>query len=167
MGKELKKKFRESIKKGEFTTVQQMLADNEGLLHEITPFGSWLQVAAAHGMADIAKYLIECGININFVGGMADDTAITEAAFRGHVDIVELLYEKGAAFDVSNPNRNPLFAAIYNGHYDIVKFLVEKGIDITVHYPIGQLEKVDAYEYARQFGRTEIANYLKAKLEEK
>ncbi len=49
----------------------------------------------------------------------------------------------------------------------MVKFLVENGIDITASYPIGKLDNIDAYEYARQFGQTEIANYLKEKLEER
>lgn len=52
------------------------------------------------------------------------------------------------------------------GKYDVVKYLVEKGIDFNVHYAIGELENVDAYEYARQYGQTEIAEYLKSKLEE-
>lgn len=77
-----------------------------------------------------------------------------------------LLYENGADFDVSSFYRNPLFAAIYNGHLDVARFLVEKGIDFKVHYAIGDLENVDAYEYARQYGQTEITEYLKSKLEE-
>lgn len=166
MEKEIKKVMRDSIKKGDLLTVKQILAGNKEWLNESTPFGSWLQVASAHGQYDIVKYLIACGIDINYVGGMSEDTALTQAAFRGNVDIIELLYDNGAVFDVSNANRNPLFAAIYNGHFNVVKYLVENGIDITASYPIGQLENVDAYEYARQYGQTEIANYLKTKLNE-
>ena len=40
---------------------------------------------------------------------------------------------------------------------------MENGIDITKQYKIGKLEKCDAFEYARQFGRTQIANYLMEK----
>ena len=69
--------------------------------------------------------------------------------------------ENGTYLDVSSFDRNPLFAAIYNGHIDLVRFLVENGIDLKVYYSIGELEKVDAYEYARQYGQTEIADYLK------
>lgn len=49
----------------------------------------------------------------------------------------------------------------------MAKFLIDKGIDITVSYSIGKLENVDAYEYARQFGQLEIADYIKEKLEAK
>ena len=62
---------------------------------------------------------------------------------------------------VSNAERNPLFAAVYKGHLDIVKLLVNSGIDYKATYAIGSIDKCDAYEYARQYGRTEIANYLK------
>lgn len=49
----------------------------------------------------------------------------------------------------------------------MAKFLIDKGIDLTASYSIGELENVDAYEYARQFGQLEIADYIKEKLEAK
>ena len=42
----------------------------------------------------------------------------------------------------------------------MVRFLVEKGINLKVYYAIGNLNKVIAYEYAKQYGQTEIANYV-------
>ena len=65
---------------------------------------------------------------------------------------------------MSEATKNPLFAAIYGGYYEVAKYLIDNGIDITAKYHIGKLENVDAYEYARQFGQTEIANYLKDKM---
>lgn len=166
MEKEIIRLMRESIKKGNLEMVQQLLKDNKGLLNVMTPFGTWLQVAASRGQIDIVKYLIKCGIDVNARGeGMAEGGALKDAAFQGHLKIVKCLYRNGAELDVSNGTRNPLFAAIYNGHFDVVKFLVESGIDITASYHIGKLDNVDAYEYARQFGQTEIANYLKEKLD--
>ncbi len=75
-----------------------------------------------------------------------------------------MLYQNGAKPDVSEFEKNPLFAAIYEGHYDVVVFLVENGIDITEEYPLGQSGNMDAYGYARMYGETEIAEYLKGKL---
>ena len=75
--------------------------------------------------------------------------------------MVELLYKSGTVFDVSDAAKNPLFGAIYGGHYNVVQFLVEHGIDIAKYYSIGELEKVDACEYAKQLGQTEIEIYLR------
>ena len=86
------------------------------------------------------------------------------AAFNGNLDILKLLYENGAIFDEESFEGNPLFAAIYNGHFEVVKFLVDKGINLDVHYAVGDFDAIDAYEYARQYGRTEISNYLKEKM---
>lgn len=118
--------------------------------------------ASTYGMYDVANYLIECRIDVNKKAGTRDSSALTIAAFKGYLNIVELLYENGALLDVSSFDRNPLFAAIYNGHIDVVKFLVEKGIDLRACYAVGDLEKVDAYRYAVQYGQTKIADYLSA-----
>lgn len=165
MDKEIIKSMRQAIKQGDLVSVKKMLEDDKELIDAITPFGTWLQVASTQGKLDIVKYLLECGMDVNRSGGMSDGGPIKSAAFKGYLDIVKLLYENGAVLEVSEATKNPLFAAIYNGHIDVVRFLVENGIELEVYYAMGDLEKVDAYEYARQYGQTEIANYLKEKME--
>lgn len=160
MDKELIKNMRQAIKQGDTITVKNMLENNEELIDAETPFGTWLQVASSHGQIEIVRFLIECGMDVNKSVGISAGAPIKNAAFNGHLDIVKLLYEHGAMLDVSEATKNPLFAAIYNGHFEVVRFLVEKGIDLNVYYAIGDLDKVDVYEYARQYGQTEIANYL-------
>lgn len=161
MDSNLIKEMRQAIKRNELDTVKQLIDNHDGLLQVVTVFGTFLNDAARFGMHDIAKYFIDCGMDVNKKVGMNDETpALTEAAFKGHISIVELLYENGAILDVSSFPANPLFAAIYNGHFEVVRFLVEKGIELNVCYAIGDLDKVDAYEYARQYGQTEIAKYL-------
>ncbi len=161
MDKTLIKEMRQAIKVNDLNTVSTLVENNDGLLNVVTIFGTFLHDASMHGMYDIAKYLTDRGIDINKKGGSRDSSAMTIAAFNGYMDIVKLLYENGADLDVSSFERNPLFAAIYNGHFQVVRFLVENGIDLKANYAIGSLEKVDAYEYARQYGRTEIADFLR------
>ena len=165
MDKNLIKEMRQAIKRNELDTVKYLIDNHDGLLQVVTVFGTFLHDASTYGMYDIAKYFVACGIDVNKKGGVCDSSALTIAAFKGYQNIVELLYENGVSLDVSTFERNPLFAAIYNGHLDIVAFLVEKGIDLKACYAIGDLEHVDAYEYARQYGQTEIANFLKSKME--
>ncbi len=161
MDKNKIKEIRQAIKQGNIDAVKSILEENPDMLDVETPFGTWLQMASAQGKIDIVKYLLERGIDVNKCTGVTDGGAIKDAAFKGHLDIVKLLIQNGAVLDVSTAEKNPLFAAIYNGHFDVVKLLVENGIDITAAYPIGELESCDAYEFARQYGQTEIADYLK------
>lgn len=166
MDKEIIKEMRNAIKSNRLDLVKKLILNNEGLLNVDTIFGSWLHVAASQGKRDIAEYLIESGMDVNKEGDISGGNPIRSAAESGHLDIVELLYQNGARFDVSVATKNPLFGAIPGGHYEVVKFMVENGIDIMAYYSIGKLDKVDAYEYARQYGQTEIAEYLKSKLDE-
>lgn len=167
MDKEIVKSMREAIKQGNLDLVKKLNVNNEGLLNVDTLFGSWLHVASAHGQINIVEYLIKCGLDVNQNGDISGGTPVRSAAENGHLNIIQLLYQNGAKFDVSEARKNPLFGAIYDGHYEVAKFLIDKGIDITVSYSIGKLENVDAYEYARQFGQLEIADYIKEKLEAK
>lgn len=158
--KELIKKMYKAIISGNLDLVKELLVSNEGLLYE----DCWLHEAASHGQYEVAKYLIEQGIDINARAGTFDSAAINEAALDGHLDVVELLLENGAEMDVSNDERNPLFSAIYNGHFDVVKCLVEHGIDLTPKYEVAQFDDMDAHKYAWYNGETEIEDYLREKM---
>lgn len=133
----------------------------------MTLFGTWLHVAAKKGYFGIVEYLVHKGIDVNTKGDIFDDSPLRVAAGEGDLEIVKYLIEIGAELDVSLANRNPLFGAIYGGHKEVVEFLVEKGIDISIRYTGESIKNLDAYEYAREFGQTEIAEYLKQKMDKK
>jgi len=121
------KEIRTAIKQGDLDRVKEIIAQNKDALYILTPFGSWLHVAASHGELHIVKYLVECGIDPNFEGGISDDAPISRASSKGHIDIVSYLLRKGAKFDISEPDKNPLFSAIYGGHKDVVQLLLDSG----------------------------------------
>lgn len=158
------KTMRNAIKDGNLDLVKTLLKNNKGLLEVNTVFGSWLHIAASYGRINIASYLIECGIDVNRNGDISGGNPIRSAAENGHIDMIELLYNSGTVFDVSEAAKNPLFGAIYGGHYSVVEFLVEHGIDIAKYYSVGELDKVDACTYAKQLGQTEIEKYLQKKM---
>ena len=161
MTEEIEIKMRKAIKSNNLESVKEIFEKNPDCKNAITVFGSFLHDAAKYGKYEIVKYFINNGFNVNLKAGFLEANALTDAVEHGYLDIVELLHNAGAIFDTSTFSANPLFAAIYNGHFDVVKLLVENGIDITAAYPIGELESCDAYEFARQYGQTEIADYLK------
>jgi uncharacterized protein len=155
------------IKNGDTEQAKEILITDKRLLEFITPFGTWLHVAARAGSLDMIKFLVEYGMDINTNEGVPKSAPIAHAASVGEFSIVQYLYDRGAILDVSDSSRNPLFSAIYGGHKEIVEYLVNQGIDISVQYTGENIEDMDAYRYAKEFGQTEIADYLKQKLNEK
>jgi uncharacterized protein len=164
MDKEIIKTMRKAICSGDLDLLNEMLEKNDGLINEETGFGSWLHIAAEQGQLEIVKFLHEKGVDINVNGGFANCAAICEAALYGHISIVQYLFENGANLDVSEATKNPLFTAVYNGHFEVAKYLIDNGIDITIRYKTNSLDNEGAYEFARTYGKEEIAEYLKEKL---
>ncbi|MCV9885108.1 ankyrin repeat domain-containing protein [Metabacillus halosaccharovorans] len=160
-------KIYDLIKNGNIEQAKEIIITDNSLLGFVTPFGTWLHVAARAGKLDMIKFLIESGMDININEGVLKSAPIAHAASEGTISIVEYLFNHGAKLDVSDPNRNPLFSAIYGGHLDIVKFLVQNGIDITVKYTGDTMKDMGAYEIAIERGQTEITEYLKQKLDER
>ncbi|MEK5205648.1 ankyrin repeat domain-containing protein [Psychrobacillus sp. FSL H8-0510] len=161
------KAIRNAIKLGDIIGVKKLIGSDTEVLNTITAFGTWLHVAAKNGQLEIVQYLIQKGIDIDVKGGTFDASALNLAAGSGYIEIVKYLIEAGAELDATLAKRNPLFGAIYGGHKEVVEFLVEKGIDITIRYTGENIKNMNAYEYAREFGQTEIAEYLKQKMDEK
>jgi len=158
------KDIRSAIKIGQTDTVKDLLEKEPDMLTWMTPFGTWLHVASAHGHLEIVEYLINAGIDINAQGGTFSTNALERATAKGHLDIAKYLISKNVEFDISEPDRNPLFAAIYGGHLEIVKLLVESNIDISIKYSGETMKDMDAYAFAVERGQTEIAEYLKQEM---
>ncbi|MGG3156920.1 ankyrin repeat domain-containing protein [Priestia megaterium] len=161
------KAIRNAIKRGDINSVKELIGSNKEILHTMTLFGSWLHIAAKKGQMEIVEYLVHKGIDVNIKGDIFDASPLRVAAGEGHIEIVKYLIQSGAELDVSLAKRNPLFAAIYGGHKEVVEHLVGQGIDISVQYTGENIEDMDAYPYAKEFGQKEIAEYLKRKLNEK
>jgi len=156
------KEIRNAIKVGNVEKVRQLIDTDKEILNLMTPFGTWLHVAASHGNLEIVKYLIDSGLDVNIKGGTFKASAINRAASEGHQEIVKYLIDCGAELDVSEPDRNPLFAAIYGGHKEIAQLLIDHGIDIGVSYTGENMTNMDAYAFAIERGQKDIAELLKA-----
>jgi ankyrin repeat protein len=88
--------------------------------------------AAMEGKMSVIKQAIADGnalSAVNFEGF----SALHTAAFGGHLEIVKLLLENGAAADQrseGNKSMTALHTAAYNGHTEVVRFLLDKGIPV-------------------------------------
>lgn len=161
---QIAKEIRTAIKQGNVEKIKLLIRSDFNNLNMMTPFGTWLHVAASEGKLEIVKCLVDLGIDINKLGGVFCGGAIKEAASEGHIEIVKYLLSCDAALDVSEPERNPLFAAIYGGHVEIAKLLIESGIDIHAKYTGESMKDMDALAFAIEHGQTEIAALLELKL---
>ncbi|CAI8756655.1 MULTISPECIES: ankyrin repeat domain-containing protein [Bacillus] len=150
--KEKAVKIYDLIKNGDIEQAKGIIITDKDLLDVVTPFGTWLHVAARAGKLEMIKFLVDSGMDININEGVPKSVPIAHAASEGEISIVEYLFDNGAVLDVSDPNRNPLFSAIYGRHFDIVKYLVQNGIDITVKYTGDTMKDMWAYEFTIERG---------------
>lgn len=142
--------------------VASLLQQSPSALQMETPFGTWLHVAASSNSREVAEYLMSRGLDPNTRSGTLGGSALNEAASSGHQNMVAWLHERGAKFDTTEPERNPLFGAIYGGHIDVVKFLVDHGIDYRVRYTGTYMKNMDALAFAVERGQSAIAAYLRS-----
>lgn len=60
-------------------------------------------------------------------------TPISEAAFKGHIQIVRLLLQQDADVSVrTNDGRTPVYLASQEGHIEAVKILLGQGADVII-----------------------------------
>jgi hypothetical protein len=57
--------IRDAIIDGDSKKVMSLLTTNPQMRDFMTPFGTWLHVAATHDKRDLVKYLVELGIDVN------------------------------------------------------------------------------------------------------
>ena len=158
--KKMAQQIRDAILDNDSRKAIFLLTANPQMRDFMTPFGTWLHVAAKHGRLDLVKFLVELGIGINVQGGTFGGAPIHLAASQGNLEVVKYLLSHGAEMDVSEPERNPLFGAIYGGHTAVARFLIDNGIDTQVKYTGPNMKDMDALAFANEWGRTEIAKLL-------
>ncbi|MFO0886141.1 MAG: ankyrin repeat domain-containing protein [Pirellulales bacterium] len=158
------KQIRKSIKTGDTSEFVRLVDEDESLLQLDSPFGTCLHMAAAHGKLAIVQWLVSHGMDVNTRAATIEGRPLDEAASNAHLDVVKFLIERGATLDVSESVRNPLLSAIVGGlsdsHTAVAKLLIDAGIDTSIRYP--NLDNMNALEYAKEWGRSDIVALLEA-----
>ena len=87
-----------------------------------------LYYAASFGLTTVVEYLLDMGANLEVHGGRAGATPINIAAFRGNLDTVKLLFERGAdPLAQDSQGVNALEWAEYRYNMGVVDFFEQKG----------------------------------------
>ena len=87
-----------------------------------------LYYAASFGLTPVVEYLLDMGADLEVHGGRAGATPINIAAYRGNLDTVKLLFERGAdPLARDSGGLNALERAEYQHKKDVVEFFEQKG----------------------------------------
>ncbi len=169
---------------GNLDKIKQMLAVQPALLnlrYEWRPGDTEtaLQAAGQVGNKDLARYLLAQGAPMDICTaamlGLKDDVEhflmedpasinatgahgiplLPHAALSGNVELIQLLYQRGARDGMSSS----LINAVSMGHHEMTKWIVENGKpDVSLKNYQGKT----AFEIATERGDSEIASMLKA-----
>lgn len=112
--------------------------------------------ATAH--LEIVRVLVEGGAALENPGQF---TAVSYAAYAGHVEILGYLLDRGASPDGGaaggqHPVQTPLAMAVMNGKVEAARLLLERGADPRIKNPAG----VDALGFARRSNRLDLVPML-------
>ena len=153
----------DAIRVGDIETVRTMISSGTVDVNEIIFGETFLHTAAICNQYEIAKFLIESGIDLNRLDLVCGTSALINAVIKGNLEMVKLLCESGAELDTSDPDNNALFRAGSRHQEEIAQYLVDRGIDIYKTYHIGDMENCDAYIWADKWGSIEISAILDEK----
>jgi hypothetical protein len=146
--------------------------------------------AVSWGHVEVAEYFLECRFDarakypsergmtdaLSLAGDLVQQSemaallraslgeySLLEAASAGHARVVRYLLSRGAKMEVTDRERNPLFAAIREGHLEVGRLLLAQGIEVRARDAQG-IES-DALAYAAICEQTDFAKMITTFLE--
>ena len=114
---------------------------NAGSKADLSPKGNEVHLmhrAAMFGMTELVEFCLKNGCSVDMVttrgpnyprryGDFPSEmTPLGYACAEGHADIVELLLDNHATFELGKPDSAPLWTAAYQGHANVVDLLLRK-----------------------------------------
>ena len=106
------------------TKVSVDVPNDEGL--------SPLMHAAKKGYTNIAKLLLDYGADTTFTT-ISGKTAMIMSSFFGHVEMVELLIQHHAPWDISGKSGlYPIHSAVSGGNLEVVRYFLDRGVSVDL-----------------------------------
>ena len=99
-----------------------------------------LYYAASYGLTTVVQNLLDLGADPEAPGGRVGATPINIAAFRGNLDTVKLLFERGAdPLEKDCEGLNAVQWAKYRGNTDVMEFFEQNGYLATTRRRYGKI----------------------------
>ena len=147
-----------------------LLIEHGANVNPVSQDGSALLMAVWGGHLPMVRLLLERGADPN-VASASGETPLMAAAYKGFLEIGQLLIKKGAILDcrttvgttdffkTSPPvcGESPLHLAAAYGHTSFVELLLHKGADINIKDHTGQTPK----HWAARYGKEELIPLFK------
>uniref|UniRef100_A0A8D9BPD3 Fibronectin type 3 and ankyrin repeat domains 1 protein n=1 Tax=Cacopsylla melanoneura TaxID=428564 RepID=A0A8D9BPD3_9HEMI len=122
--------FHRAIQYGDLNDIRKFVRERKNL---IDVHGAWgetaLIKASRQGKADIVDYLLKSGADVNKVSEGTDRTALMVAVIHGHLNVVEVLNEKGCDWSVRDRTRCQavhFVCTLDSRHFDLVHYVLKQ-----------------------------------------
>lgn len=153
-----------AIEAGNLATVERLIAAGAPLDERLPMVGSPddnytpLAIAARKGYADIVRALLDAGANPHGVIGLFFGTALHEACYFGHAEVVRAMLEKRSPSGARAPELDvrgayngmtPLHDAVWHGHVEAARALVDAGhlLNLQTHAGLTPRQLAALYGY--------------------
>ena len=159
-----------AIKAGDLKALERSIAEGADVNQRTPMTGSVdddytpLAIAAREGHAAVVQALLNAGANPRRIIGLYFGTALHEACYFGHTDVVRVLTHKRLPFTQRSElalqgaynGFTALHDAVWHGHIDVTRVLIESGHPLHLRNHAG----LTARELAQCYGYEDLAQLL-------
>lgn len=144
-------------RKGNLSDIKSLYAKDKSVINSVDDKGSSMLILACYrGNKDVAKFLLENNVDVNYVS--KNGTALMACVVKGEFELVDKLLLNGANIDLKDQNgMTALMLAVQFNNSEMVKKLIKENANKELKCN----QNKTAFEYAIEFKYEEIINLLK------